>query len=79
MLAQAFVKQLKTIKTSSPVTAIIQDKDGVTVKVGSVGYQADYLVMAVPLRALAKIQMTPSLTASTWRRSRVPTMAGATS
>ncbi|MDH0647258.1 FAD-dependent oxidoreductase [Pseudomonas sp. GD03858] len=61
VLAQAFVKQLKTIKTSSPVTAIIQDKDGVTVKVGAVGYQADYLVMAVPLRALARIQMTPGL------------------
>lgn len=61
VLAQAFVKQLKTIKTSSPVTSIVQDKDGVTVKVGSVGYQADYLVMAVPLRALAKIQMTPGL------------------
>ncbi|QXI47462.1 flavin monoamine oxidase family protein [Pseudomonas anuradhapurensis] len=61
VLAQAFVKQLKTIKTNSPVTAIVQDKDGVTVKVGNVGYQADYLVMAVPLRALAKIQMTPSL------------------
>ncbi|MFP3403804.1 FAD-dependent oxidoreductase [Pseudomonas sp. SIMBA_065] len=61
VLAQAFVKQLKTIKTSSPVTAIVQDKDGVTVKVGSVGYQADYLVMAVPLRALTKIQMTPGL------------------
>ncbi|WP_338745461.1 flavin monoamine oxidase family protein [Pseudomonas putida] len=61
VLAQAFVKQLKTIKTGSPVTAIVQDKDGVTVKVGSVGYQADYLVMAVPLRALAKIQMTPGL------------------
>lgn len=61
VLAQAFVKQLKTIKSRSPVTAIIQDKTGVTVKVGSVGYQADYLVMAVPLRALAKIQMTPGL------------------
>ncbi|MFY9961129.1 flavin monoamine oxidase family protein [Pseudomonas sp.] len=61
VLAQAFVKQLKTIKTSSPVSAIIQDKDGVTVKVGSVGYQADYVVLAVPLRALAKIQMTPGL------------------
>lgn len=61
VLAQAFVKQLKTIKTGSPVTAIVQDKDGVTVKVGSVGYQADYLVMAVPLRALAKIQITPGL------------------
>ncbi|MFK3772529.1 flavin monoamine oxidase family protein [Pseudomonas sp. NPDC089406] len=61
VLAQAFVKQLKTIKTSSPVTAIVQDKDGVTVKVGAVGYQADYLVMAVPLRALAKIQITPGL------------------
>ncbi|MFK8332151.1 flavin monoamine oxidase family protein [Pseudomonas sp. BJa5] len=61
VLAQAFVKQLKTIKTSSPVSAITQDKDGVTVKVGSVGYQADYVVLAVPLRALAKIQMTPGL------------------
>ncbi|WP_030130189.1 flavin monoamine oxidase family protein [Pseudomonas sp. QTF5] len=63
VLAQAFVKQLKTIKTSSPVSAITQDKDGVTVKVGSVGYQADYIVLAVPLRALNKIQMTPALDA----------------
>jgi monoamine oxidase len=63
VLAQAFVKQLKTIKTSSPVSAIIQDKDSVTVKVGSVGYQADYVVLAVPLRALNKIQMTPALDA----------------
>ncbi|MDN7140359.1 FAD-dependent oxidoreductase [Pseudomonas sp. JQ170] len=61
VLAQAFVKQLKTIKTSSPVSAIVQEKDGVTVKVGSVGYQADYVVLAVPLRALSKIQMTPGL------------------
>lgn len=61
VLAQAFVKQLKTIKTSSPVSAIVQDKDGVTVKVGAVGYTADYLVLAVPLRALAKIQITPGL------------------
>ncbi|MCO7503685.1 MULTISPECIES: flavin monoamine oxidase family protein [unclassified Pseudomonas] len=61
VLAQAFVKQLKTIKTSAPVSAIIQDKDGVTVKIGAVGYSADYVVLAVPLRALAKIQMTPSL------------------
>ncbi|MDN4544484.1 flavin monoamine oxidase family protein [Pseudomonas sp. C32] len=63
VLAQAFVKQLKAIKTSSPVSAIIQEKDGVTVKVGSVGYQADYVVLAVPLRALNKIQMTPALDA----------------
>ncbi|MFY0728269.1 flavin monoamine oxidase family protein [Pseudomonas sp. NFX15] len=63
VLAQAFVKQLKTIKTSSPVSAIIQDKDGVTVKVDNVGYQADYVVLAVPLRALNKIQMTPALDA----------------
>jgi monoamine oxidase len=61
VLAQAFVKQLKTIKTSSPVTSIVQDSGGVTVKVGSASYQADYLVMAVPLRALAKIQITPGL------------------
>jgi monoamine oxidase len=63
VLAQAFVKQLKIIKTSAPVSAIIQDKDGVTVKVGAVGYQADYVVLAVPLRALNKIQMTPALDA----------------
>jgi len=63
VLAQAFVKQLKTIKTDSPVSSITQDKDGVTVKVGSVGYQADYVVLAVPLRALNKIQMTPALDA----------------
>ena len=63
VLAQAFVKQLKTIKTNSPVSAIVQDKDGVTVKVGSVGYQADYVVLAVPLRALDKIQLTPALDA----------------
>lgn len=61
VLAQAFVKQLKTIKTSSPVSAIIQDKDGVTVKAGAVGYSADYVVLAVPLRALSRIQMTPAL------------------
>ncbi|MGE8065335.1 flavin monoamine oxidase family protein [Pseudomonas sp. NPDC089569] len=63
VLAQAFVKQLKTIKTNSPVSAITQDKDGVTVKVGSVGYQADYVVLAVPLRALNKIEMIPALDA----------------
>ncbi|MBV4488484.1 flavin monoamine oxidase family protein [Pseudomonas sp. SWRI153] len=63
VLAQAFVKQIKTIKTSSPVSAISQDKDGVTVKVGSVGYQADYVVLAVPLRALNKIALTPALDA----------------
>ncbi|QXI16141.1 flavin monoamine oxidase family protein [Pseudomonas hamedanensis] len=63
VLAQAFVKQIKTIKTNSPVSAVTQDKDGVTVKVGSVGYQADYVVLAVPLRALNKIQLTPALDA----------------
>ncbi|MVW85228.1 flavin monoamine oxidase family protein [Pseudomonas sp. PB101] len=63
VLAQALVKQLKVIKTNAPVSAIIQDKDGVIVKVDSVGYQADYVVLAVPLRALNKIQMTPALDA----------------
>ena len=63
VLAQALVKQLKIIKTNSPVSAITQDKDSVTVKVGSVGYQADYVVLAVPLRALNKIQITPALDA----------------
>lgn len=63
VLAQAFLKQLKVIKTNSAVSAIIQDKDGVTVKAGAVGYHADYVVMAVPLRALAKIQLQPALDA----------------
>lgn len=63
VLAQAFLKQLKVIKTNSMVSAIIQDKDGVTVKAGAVGYHADYVVMAVPLRALAKIQLQPALAA----------------
>ncbi|WP_423360167.1 flavin monoamine oxidase family protein [Pseudomonas citronellolis] len=63
VLAQAFVKQLKTIKTNARVSAIVQDKDGVTVKAGSTGYSADYVVLAVPLRALAQIQLTPGLNA----------------
>ncbi|TDV60516.1 FAD-dependent oxidoreductase [Pseudomonas sp. LP_7_YM] len=63
VLAEEFVKQLKVIKTNSPVSAISQDKDGVTVKVGALGYQADYVVLAVPLRALGKIQLTPALDA----------------
>ncbi|WP_223445409.1 MULTISPECIES: flavin monoamine oxidase family protein [Pseudomonas] len=63
VLAQALVKQLKTIKTNSRVSSIIQDKDGVTVKVDNVSYQADYVVLAVPLRALNKIQMTPAFDA----------------
>lgn len=63
VLAQALVKQLKTIKTNSRVSSITQDKDGVNVKVDSVSYQADYVVLAVPLRALDKIQMTPALDA----------------
>jgi len=50
VLAEEFVKQLKVIKTHSPVSAISQDKDGVTVKVGAVGYEAEYVVLAVPLR-----------------------------
>lgn len=63
VLAQALVKQLKTIKTNSRVSSITQDKDGVIVKVDSVSYQADYVVLAVPLRALDKIQMIPTLDA----------------
>lgn len=63
VLAEAFAKQIKTIKTNSPVSAVIQEKDGVTVKAGAVGYSADYVVLAVPLRALSKIQMTPALDA----------------
>ncbi|MCY1349680.1 squalene-associated FAD-dependent desaturase [compost metagenome] len=63
MLAEAFVKQLKTLKTNARVSSISQDKDGVTVKAGAVGYSADYVVLAVPLRALAQIQLTPALDA----------------
>ncbi|WP_044871090.1 flavin monoamine oxidase family protein [Pseudomonas sp. LFM046] len=62
-LAQAMAKQVKTIKTNARVSAIVQEKDGVTVKVGGTGYSADYVVLAVPLPALGKISLTPSLTA----------------
>ena len=61
MLAEAFVKQIKTIKTKSKVSSIVQAKDGVAVKAGSETYKADYVVLAVPLKALGQIQMTPSL------------------
>jgi len=64
VLAAAFLKQIKTIKTNAKVSAISQDKDGATVKVGSVGYSADYVVLAVPLKALAQIQLTPALDAA---------------
>jgi monoamine oxidase len=63
VLVQAFAGQLKTIKTNSPVSAIVQDKTSVTVKAGSASYTADYAVVAVPLRSLTKIQMTPTLDA----------------
>ncbi|WP_207887052.1 flavin monoamine oxidase family protein [Pseudomonas sp. 30_B] len=62
-LAEAFAKQLKTIKTNAKVTGITQDKDGVTVKVGATGYSADYVVLTVPLAAVGKIPMTPGLSA----------------
>lgn len=63
VLAQAFANQIKTIKTNSPVSAIVQDKTSVTVKAGATSYTADYVVVAVPLRSLSKIQMTPALDA----------------
>ncbi|GAB3471637.1 flavin monoamine oxidase family protein [Azotobacter salinestris] len=61
VLAQALVKALKTVKTGVRVSAISQDRTGVTVKAGDVGYSADYLVLAVPLRALGQIQFSPTL------------------
>ena len=63
VLAQAFLKQLKVIKTKARVEAIVQTTDGVTVKVGGAGYHADYVVLAIPLPALAKISITPALSA----------------
>lgn len=62
-LAQAVAKKLKTVKTNARVSAIVQDKDGVTVKVGGAGYRADYVVLAVPLPAMDKISLTPALSA----------------
>lgn len=62
-LAQAMAKRIKLVKTGARVSAIIQEKDKVTVKVGATGYSADYVVLAVPLPALDKIAMTPSLNA----------------
>ncbi|TWI54881.1 monoamine oxidase [Pseudomonas duriflava] len=61
VLAKAFIKEIKTVKTNAKVSGIVQDKDGVTVKVGPTGYHADYVVLAVPLRALGNIQLTPEL------------------
>ncbi len=46
VLAEAFVKQIKTIKTKSKVSSIVQAKDGVAVKAGSETYKADYVVRA---------------------------------
>lgn len=63
VLAQAFVKQLRTIKTNARVEAITQTDHGVKVKVGAAGYEVDYVVLAIPLPALAKISLTPALTA----------------
>lgn len=62
VLAQAFAKQIKSVKTNARVSALIQSADGVTVKVGATGYSADYVVLAVPLPALGKIIQTPGLT-----------------
>jgi len=63
VLAQAMLKQLRTIRTNSRVEAITQSSSAVTVKVGAAGYTADYLVLAVPLPALAKISLNPTLPA----------------
>ncbi|WP_438881934.1 FAD-dependent oxidoreductase, partial [Bacillus cereus group sp. Bce001] len=52
---------IKTIKTKSKVSSIVQAKDGVAVKAGSETYKDDYVVLAVALKALGQIQMTPSL------------------
>ncbi|MNQ67027.1 Flavin-dependent L-tryptophan oxidase RebO precursor [compost metagenome] len=62
-LALAMAKQIKTIKTNARVSAIVQEKDSVTVKVGGTGYSADYVVLAVPLPALDRISLAPSLSA----------------
>ena len=61
VLAQALAKRLRTLKTNSRVEAITQAADGATVKVGATGYHADYVVLSVPLPALAKISLTPAL------------------
>lgn len=61
ILADAFAQKLKQLKTDTRVTSITQNAQGVTVKAGSETYQADYVIVAVPLMALTKIQMTPSL------------------
>lgn len=63
VLAQAFVKQLHTIKTGARVEAIIQTDSAVTVKVGAAGYAADYVVLSIPLPALGKLGFIPALPA----------------
>ena len=62
VLALALAKQLKLVKSNARVSAIVQEPGKVTVKVGATGYSADYVVLAVPLPALAKISLTPALT-----------------
>ncbi len=62
VLALALAKQLKLVKGNARVSAIVQEPGKVTVKVGATGYSADYVVLAVPLPALAKISLTPALT-----------------
>ncbi|MFH7391457.1 FAD-dependent oxidoreductase, partial [Pseudomonas syringae group genomosp. 7] len=42
---------------------VIQEKDKVTVITGATSYTADFVVLAVPLRSLGKIEMTPALDA----------------
>ena len=60
-LAQAMARQLRQVQTGARVSAIIQEADRVTVKVGAAGYNADYVVLAVPLPALQWISLTPAL------------------
>ena len=61
VLAGAFIRQLRSIRTNARVESISQSADSVTVKVSGTAYQADYAVLAVPLPALAKITLTPAL------------------
>ncbi|MCJ8169595.1 flavin monoamine oxidase family protein [Atopomonas sediminilitoris] len=63
VLAQAFAKRVKVVKTGQWVSRVAQQGEQVSVTAGKQTYSADYVVLTVPLPALGKISLSPSLDA----------------
>ncbi|SEL19852.1 monoamine oxidase [Atopomonas hussainii] len=61
VLAQAFAKRVRQIKTGQWVSRVQQQGEHVVVQAGKHEYRADYVVLSVPLPALGKISLSPSL------------------